>query len=117
MLLPLFKALGAQRMIGKWKWAIASLTLITLPVSLQLVIVSGGESNFLLFLGMTPLFIGLLLEGVDRAKVKAETGEEPPRGSPAGNILAVILGVILLIAIVVPLVWTMASRLIEIWFQ
>lgn len=105
-------------MLEKLKWPIASLTLLTIPIAFQFSINTEDEllKNVSIFMGMSPIWIGLVIETVIHFRITAETGEAPEKGSPTGNILAVILGALFFLIIVIPVVWTMGRGLIEIWF-
>jgi hypothetical protein len=103
----------------KYKWNIAALTLITLPLSFYATTHESLNVNedILIIIGMFPLLfavtIELLGEVVTGWRQYKETGEFPPsdEGSPIGNKIAVILAILFGLIFVLPTVWIMLKGL------
>ena len=93
------------------KWPVASLTLITLPA----IIIYGPPNpsddfrKALIYLGMLPLFIAIVIELLGGFIIKKEGSDLYKGGSRIGNLFAKCLGLVLL-AFVLWIMYSIASQ-------
>jgi len=102
----------------KNKWKIATLTLVTFPISIYLN-VQGDNANtgLIAFIGLFPLLFAVTIEFaaeiVSGWRHYKQTGEIPPpeaEGSPVGNKIAVVLAILFGLIFILPIVWVMVSE-------
>ena len=106
--------------IVKYKWRIAALTLVLMPVCIWLAVILNNETaiTFFAIIGMVPLIFAVMAESLndsmERRRVYKETGTYPEfEGSPVGNVIAKVLLVAVLLMFVLPIAYEIVRELTQ----